>query len=126
MKEFEKWFRKAESDLLGIRNNLASTNIPADVCCFHAQQAVEKYLKAYLVSKNISFPKIHDLNRLCDLCANANPVFSELLPLIDGLTIFSVTPRYPDMIDDLTVEDAQQAYQNAIVVKEFILKHFFE
>jgi len=57
MKEFEKWIKKAESDLLVITNNLASVEIPIDACCFHAQQAAEKYLKAYLVSKQIPFLK---------------------------------------------------------------------
>jgi hypothetical protein len=30
MKEYEKWFRKAENDLLVIKNNLASDEIPID------------------------------------------------------------------------------------------------
>ncbi len=46
MKEFEKWIKKAENDLLVITNNLASKQIPIDACCFHAQQASEKYLKS--------------------------------------------------------------------------------
>ena len=32
---------------------------------------------------------------------------------------------YPDLLDDLTVEDATQAYQNAVTIKEFVLKYFF-
>lgn len=68
MKEFEKWFMKAENDLLSIQNNLAAVEVPADVCCFHAQQAAEKYLKAYLISRQIKFPKTHDLKALLNLC----------------------------------------------------------
>ncbi|HEY2726586.1 MAG TPA: HEPN domain-containing protein, partial [Parafilimonas sp.] len=68
MKEFEKWFKKAENDLLVIKNNLSADEIPFDACCFHAQQAAEKYLKAYLVSKQIHFPKTHDLQSLLNLC----------------------------------------------------------
>ena len=33
---------------------------------------------------------------------------------------------YPDLLDDLTVEDAKQAYQNAVTIKEFVLKYFFQ
>jgi hypothetical protein len=33
---------------------------------------------------------------------------------------------YPDLLDDLTVEDATQAYQNAVTIKEFVLKYFFQ
>jgi len=126
MKEFEKWFKKAESDLPTIQNNLNSENIPADVCCFHAQQAAEKYLKGYLDSKNISFPKTHDLDYLLNLCKQINNLFEGMRSLIKNLTEYSITPRYPDMLDDLTIDDAKLAYQNAIKIKDFILKHFFE
>jgi hypothetical protein len=30
MKEYEKWMRKAENDLLNIQNNLASASVPVD------------------------------------------------------------------------------------------------
>jgi HEPN domain-containing protein len=126
MKEFEKWFKKAESDLLVIQNNLNSEKTPADACCFHSQQAAEKYLKAYLVSKQISFPKTHALEILVKICCEQNNIFSELYFYTRRLSSYSVTPRYPDMLDDLTIEDAKEAYQNAIAIKEFILKNFFE
>lgn len=31
-----QWFRKAESDILNIRNNLAADKVPTDTVCFHA------------------------------------------------------------------------------------------
>ena len=34
---------------------------------FHCQQAAEKYLKAFLVSRRIEFPKTHSIGRLLDL-----------------------------------------------------------
>ena len=125
MKEYEKWFRKAENDLLGIENNLSAKKIPADVCCFHAQQAVEKYLKAYPLSKNINFPKTHDLELLVKLAMQINPFFDGILETALHLGSYAITPRYPDMVDDLTIEDAKNAYADAIFIKEFILKHFF-
>jgi predicted AAA+ superfamily ATPase len=42
------------------------------------------------------------------------------------LEAYSIVPRYPDLMDDLTIEDARQAYSNAIAIKNFVLKHFFE
>lgn len=44
------WFRKAESDLADARRTVASEG-PYDTACFHAQQAAEKYLKGFLVSR---------------------------------------------------------------------------
>jgi HEPN domain-containing protein len=45
------WTAKAENDLLCIANNLNDPQIPWDAVCFHAQQAAEKMLKAFLVSR---------------------------------------------------------------------------
>jgi HEPN domain-containing protein len=126
MKEYEKWFRKAESDILTIENNLNAASTPSDACCFHAQQAAEKYLKAYLVSRNINFPKTHDLKYLLNACAEINNKFSSIELPVFSLFTYGVTPRYPDDLDEPTILDAQLAYNNAIIIKEFILKHFFE
>jgi len=43
-----------------------------------------------------------------------------------SLSNYAIVPRYPDLLDDLTVEDAKQAYQNAVTIKEFVLKYFFQ
>ena len=120
MKEFEKWFRKAESDLLVIKNNMASDEIPIDACCFHAQQAAEKYLKAYLVSKQINFPKTHDLQSFNTFCLAINASFNQITEPAIKLSDYAIAPRYPDAFDDLTLDDAKNAYQDAITIKEFV------
>ncbi len=58
----KEWIRKAEHDL-GMAE-LALENKPEyiDSICFHCQQTVEKYLKAYLVSLDIRFEKKHSLS----------------------------------------------------------------
>lgn len=126
MKEFEKWFKKAESDLLVIKNNLLSKEIPVDACCFHAQQAAEKYMKAYLVSRMINFPKTHDLQSLLNLCISINASFNNILEPSIRLSDFAIAPRYPDAFDDLTFDDALNAQKDAVEIKEFILKNFFK
>lgn len=124
MKEFEKWFKKAESDLLVIKNNLTSNEVPIDACCFHAQQAAEKYLKAYLVSKRIIFPKTHDLQTLLNLCIAANHSFIKIKGPAIRLSDFAIGQRYPDAFDDLTFDDALNAEKDAKEIKEFILQNF--
>lgn len=125
MKEFEKWFRKAENDLLVIKNNIASDEIPIDACCFHAQQAAEKYIKAYLVSRQIHFSKIHDLQALLNLCITINSSFNEITESAIRLSDYAIAPRYPDTFDDLTLDDANDAYKDAITIKDFVLTDFF-
>ena len=50
----QTWIAKAENDLLNIRNNLSAPQVPWDTICFHAQQAAEKLLKAFVVSRGVA------------------------------------------------------------------------
>lgn len=54
-------------------------------------------MKGYLVYHNVDFPKIHDLKKLCALCAE----FDETLNQVDceTLTIYGTAPRYPFSIE---------------------------
>ena len=50
----KKWIEKADKDLLTAERELSFADPITESICFHCQQAVEKYLKAYLVKhKNI-------------------------------------------------------------------------
>ncbi len=63
-----EWVLKAEGDYLSaLREYRARKNPNYDAAGFHAQQAIEKYLKAMLQLKNIRFDKIHDLLALLKL-----------------------------------------------------------
>ena len=126
MKNFEKWFKKAEQDLFTIEALLRLENCPAEICCFHAQQTSEKYLKAYLVARNTDFPKTHDLKVLIVLCSKFNSKFDDIAIIASRLSEFGAATRYPGVFDELTLADAQQAYENAIIIKDFVLKYFFE
>ena len=126
MKEYEKWFKKAEGDLMIIRNVISLENAPYDLCCFHAQQAAEKYLKSYLVVRNAAFPKTHDLVQLIQICLTFNNSFNDILKISYRLSEYGTTPRYPDGVDDIEVEEAKQAYQNSLTIKEFVITHFFD
>ena len=126
MKEYEKWIKKAEQDLFVIKNIINISDAPYEICCFHAQQAAEKYLKAYLTAHNIDFLKTHMLFVLVKQCVDCNKRFLDILSNSKKLENFAVIPRYPDEMDDLTLLDAQQAYQNALTIKEFVITHFFD
>ena len=126
MKEYEKWFKKAEGDLMIIQNIIRLKDAPYDLCCFHAQQAAEKYLKAYLVVRNTAFPKTHDLVQLIQICLSFNNSFNDILKISYRLSEYGTTPRYPDGVDDIELEESKQAYQNALIIKEFIITHFFD
>ena len=61
-----EWIQKAEADYDAIDlQQAASPNF--DFICFHAQQCIEKYLKAWLQETNIRFTKTYNLKELLDL-----------------------------------------------------------
>ena len=72
------WLRKAASDLRTIE---AAIGVGAfDTACFHAQQAAEKALKAYLIHCEVEFPFTHNLTKLANLCTPKIPRSTVWLP----------------------------------------------
>lgn len=86
-------FRKDDSDMADARRTLVSEG-PYDTACFHAQQAAEKYLKAYLTWHERAIPRTHDLEELQRLCVAMEPM-PELAALdLTELTAYAVELRY--------------------------------
>lgn len=89
----QAWLRKADSDLFNVRL-VADSSGPYDTGCFHAQQAVEKYLKAFLLRHGHPLPRTHDLEELELLCQALDPQL-DLSPFdLAALTDFAVQLRY--------------------------------
>ncbi|MCX7045104.1 MAG: HEPN domain-containing protein [Candidatus Sumerlaeota bacterium] len=104
-----QWVAKANNDLLNADNNLRSDQIPFDTVCFHCQQAVEKLLKAYLVSRNKAYPLTHDLlailERISLLCPEAQNFRQDLSIIMP----YAVEIRYPDIRAMPSEADAREA-----------------
>src|SRR5712692_2125128 len=81
-----EWLSKANADLLASRHLLKEESKLAFVSAFHAQQAVEKALKALLVWHQIEFPKTHDIRQLLDLLTSPEPELSKELDEASSLT----------------------------------------
>lgn len=113
------WLLKAESDLSNVRLCLAN-NQSLDTACFHAQQAAEKFIKAYLAEQEIEFPLIHNLEKLIELCATRDPSFQSIKTLGQELTPYAVALRYDsEFWPDLEI--TKQAYENSLKIKAFVL-----
>lgn len=115
------WFKKAESDLKTIANNLKTEDPPTDTICFHAQQAIEKYIKGALIYFGKHITKTHDL---VNLLTAITEYISELEGLEDEfheITRYGVEVRYPDIFYEPSLEEAEEAYAVALKVKEIVL-----
>jgi HEPN domain-containing protein len=60
----------------------------------HAQQAVEKAIKAVLAAKGIEFPFTHDLESLMELCDSSEIEVPSILIGTKALTPFAAAERY--------------------------------
>ena len=86
--------------------------------CFHAQQASEKFLKAFLAYHDVDFPRTHDLDFLLLECQKINKEAFQID--FKSLTDFGVSVRYPD---DFYIPDEEEALEyrdTAISVKEIV------
>ena len=89
-----EWLAKADADLRAC-DELLSTSALSEIAAFHAQQAAEKALKAFLVWTQVEFPKTHDIKRLLALCRSVDADLAESLGDAAQLTPFGVEYRYP-------------------------------
>ena len=125
LKLVQRWLEKARRDLLTSQRSLQAKEAFTDVVCFHAQQAAEKYLKVYLIWKELNFPKTHALEDLALLAAQSDPDFLELKDNVATLTPHAVEARYPEF-DEPTLTDAREAVTLAKRVKEVVIKRLPE
>lgn len=72
---------------------------PYEIICYHCQQAVEKYLKAYLLYNGIKPPRSHDLDQLCEMCQEYEADFEAIHNQCATLTQYGTQPRYPYEIE---------------------------
>ncbi len=112
------WLRKASSDAAAVESLLNGGNF--DAACFHAQQAAEKYLKAFLTCHSRHFPFTHNLAELVELCAALDPSFRALGSDLGRLTPYAVELRYDDAFAP-SLEVAQQARDSALAARDFVL-----
>jgi len=63
-----RWIVKADNDIKAVKYLIVMEDAPLDVLSFHCQQAVEKYLKAYLTCVSISNLMVNWKNTIIPYC----------------------------------------------------------
>lgn len=116
-----RWVVKAENDLKAGLAILQVAQPPTDAVCFHMQQSVEKYLKAYLTLHQVPFRRTHILAELIEQCKELDATFDALYTLqADSLSIYGVEIRYVDDFYLPTLEEAEQSVRIARAVRSFV------
>ena len=122
----EDWLFFAERDLKTAEKIIKDDEPFTNIIAFHCQQAIEKYLKAYLISNNIPLKKTHDLILLNNMVNEIKDLAIDYNKIIMVNEIYTET-RYPGefglLPDGLpSVEQAQEFIDFANEIKSIITK----
>ena len=77
----------AKKDLKAINGMMDPETFDDEVFGFHAQQTVEKALKAWIAAIGERFPKTHDINELINILESHSELIGE-----DSLTLVTLYP----------------------------------
>jgi HEPN domain-containing protein len=96
--------RKATEDAVALREFAANIEIADTVLGFHAQQAIEKWLKAVLARQAVDFEYTHDLRHLIALVEDSGVNFPFDTPTVVRLTEYAVPLRYDELLDSVPLD----------------------
>ena len=119
----KEWLTKAEEDYktaLAL-NRQRKLRLPNSIC-FHCQQCIEKYLKAFLVYNVTAPPRTHDLRKLNDVASGFDSSLNNIYDLLEQLNPYSVEFRYPG--ESAALKEAKEAIQAMKKVRDVLIKKF--
>jgi len=94
--EARRYLQLADDDAAAFRGLLKLPEVKFRLACFHAQQAVEKMLKAVLIFHGIDYQRTHDLHTLATLLLKHGVTPPCSPEKLTRLNPFAVTFRYDD------------------------------
>ena len=126
--EAERWLGQAERDLDDARFLASGSRFNS--CCFLAQQAAEKALKAFLYLQRVEFVWGHSVVELCDDASHFDSAFTALKKHAASLDKYYIPTRYPNGLpgglpaDAFQKDDAEMAVEKAVKIIEYVKKSF--
>jgi len=109
----QEWLDLADNDLGFAKAAFNDFDDFYSQMCIQAHQAVEKYLKGFLVANEKKFPKIHDLAYLITKCIEIDRCFEEYLDACNKITDYYIHLRYPVALPPRTKEEVKKAIEVA-------------
>jgi HEPN domain-containing protein len=93
-KQAEDWISFADKDFAAAEIIMKEDRPLTNIVAFHCQQAIEKYLKAYLIEKDIPIIKTHDLIKLNDMTKEIKDLYIDERKLTEINEVY-IESRYP-------------------------------
>jgi HEPN domain-containing protein len=122
LREARDWIARAERDVLIAERALEVAPILPEMAAYHAQQAAEKALKAFLTAHDAPFQRTHELVPLLAACLKLDPTLRSLLGAAQTLSPYATRFRYPGGPLEPTVTEAEEALRFARQVLELVRK----
>ena len=116
----QEWIDKAEGDYLTATREAEAGPPNYDAVCFHAQQCIEKLLKALLTTKGQTPPKTHDLTFLDSLLSSICPEWHWPIEQLRLLSSAAVIFRYPG--ESAGAEEADAALGACKAIRSHLLE----
>jgi HEPN domain-containing protein len=122
LQDARAWLAKADLDLKAAVHEMAAPGggLWGDIM-FHAQQAAEKSMKAFLAWYDVPFRKTHNLEELGQQCVLIDAMLAPVADQAAPLTEYAWKFRYPGEAADPDHADAEAALAAARNVHEAIL-----
>lgn len=96
--------KKAEEDATAVREFAGNPEIADSIIGFHAQQAVEKWLKAVTAANGTRHSTIHDIDRLVEIVEATGIEVPLDRDRLSVLTQYAVPMRYDELLDSESLE----------------------
>ena len=119
--ETRAWLAKAAKDLAAAAYEREAIPPFVEDVVFHAQQATEKALKAFLTWRGQAFRKTHNLVELGESCTRLDGSLEPLLRRAAPLTEYAWKFRYPGEPESPSEQEAEEALVTARQVFQAIL-----
>jgi HEPN domain-containing protein len=98
--------KKAEEDATPVREFAGNPEIGDSIIGFHAQQAVEKWIKAVTAARGVRHSGIHDIDRLFEIVERIGVEIPLDRDRLVVLTQYAVPLRYDELLDAESLDRA--------------------
>jgi len=123
--EGRRWLEQAEH-VLGVAKTLIAEACFAETC-FHAEQAGQLALKAFLFVQGERLVRLHAVRELVEACAVRDATFRKLTDAAKVLDQYYIPTRYPDALafpglpyKTYTEQQAKEAVELAAAIVQFV------
>ncbi len=127
IEDVRAWLRKADLDLRAAAHAMSAPEAGfSSDAVFHAQQAAEKALKAFLAWHDVPFGKTHNLEELGRQCLALDATLQAFADPAVPLTEYAWKFRYPGEPDQPSRGEAEEGLEIARLLYQAVLSRLPE